>query len=102
MARAINSLPVPVSPSSRTVEALGATVSTNCNVLERGAAPYDLLEIDLTTDFLFKIELLLSQLVLELGNLPVCQRVFNCDCYLPRGRAEEINVFRSKQRLSRA
>jgi hypothetical protein len=29
MARAMSSFPVPVSPSSRTVESLGATVSTS-------------------------------------------------------------------------
>jgi len=72
------------------------------NVLERGAAPYDLLEIDVTTDFLFEIELLLGQLVLEFGNLPVCQRVFNGDGYLSRRPAKEIDVFWRKRSLSLA
>jgi hypothetical protein len=37
MARAMSSLPVPVSPSITTVESVGATVRTSCRVLNKGS-----------------------------------------------------------------
>ena len=93
MARAISSLPVPVSPSKRTVESLGATVSTSSRTcFSAGLLPDDLLEAHLAADFFFEIELLLGELVFQFGNLLVCQRVFNCDGDLACSLAEETGT----------
>src|SRR3984957_5859429 len=72
MARAISSLPVPVSPSSSTVESLGATVSTSSR-----AVANDVLEVHLAADFFFEVELFLGELVFELRNLVIYHRVLN-------------------------
>src|ERR1700746_105656 len=61
-------------------------------MLYRRAAPNDLLETHLAAKFLFQVEFLLGELVLEFGNLPVRQRVFNGNGYLTRRLAEKLDV----------
>src|SRR5438034_10868337 len=45
------------------------------------------------SDFFFQIELFLREFVLELGDLTVGKSVFDRNCDLARGLAEEIDVF---------
>ena len=69
MARAISSFPVPVSPSSNTVESLDATVSTSSkNLFQSRTVTNDLIEIHRATNLFFQIQLLLGQLVFEFGS----------------------------------
>src|SRR5437867_2696143 len=58
---------------------------------ERVAVPHDLLEIQVSADFLFKIELFLRQFLFEFRNLAVSQAILNGDGYLARRLPEEID-----------
>src|SRR5206468_8766678 len=55
--------------------------------------PDNLCEVHLRADFFFQIELFLREFVLELGDLTVGKGVFDGNCDLARGMAEEIDVF---------
>ena len=85
MARAISSLPVPVSPQMSTVESVGATVSDLMqHALQRRRLADDLLEVVLGADLVLEIDLLRRELVLELGDLLERERVLDRERHLLR------------------
>ena len=93
MARAISSLPVPVSPWISTVESVGATVSTCFSTcLQRRALADDLLEVVLGADLLFQVELLLLSLSLSSAISPEGQRVLDGDGDLLGHLAQQFHI----------
>ena len=75
MARAISSLPVPVSPWINTVESVGATISTCFSTcFERRALADDLVEVVLGADLVLEVQLLGAQLLLQFRDLSKRQR----------------------------
>src|SRR5712692_2206077 len=56
----------------------------------------DLFEALLGPDFIFEIQLLLRELVLEVGNLTIGQRIFHCDRHLARHLSKEIDILLSE------
>jgi hypothetical protein len=65
-------------------------------LLKRGTAANNGIEIHLTADFVSQVQLLLRQLVFELGNLPVGQGIFHRDRTLRRHLADEIDLIPGK------
>jgi hypothetical protein len=65
-------------------------------LLKRGTAANKGIEIHLAADFVFQVQLLLRQLVFELGNLPVGQGIFHRDRNLRRHLADEIDLIPGK------
>jgi hypothetical protein len=63
MARAMSSLPVPVSPVIRTVESVGATLATRANSLQSRRFAHDLLEHGCLVDLLPQRDVLFVELV---------------------------------------
>ena len=66
------------------------------DALERRAFADDLLEVVLGADFLFEVELLLRQLVLELGDLLIGQSVLDGDGDLVGDQSEQVHVLLRK------
>jgi hypothetical protein len=92
-ARAINALPVPVSPKISTVESVGATVSTWRSTWRNASLlPDDFLEVELGADLGLEIHLLLREWALERGDLVVGDRVLHGDSDLLRHIAKERDV----------
>ena len=101
IARAISSLPVPVSPWMSTVESVGATISTCWSTCcSARALADDLLEVVVRPDLLFEVELLRAQLLLELGDLLVREAVLDGDRDLLRHLAEQLDFFVRERRVA--
>ena len=64
------------------------------HLLQRRALADDLLEVVLGPDLLFEVQLLGGQLFLQLGNLPVRQRVLHRDGDLLRYLTQQLDVVR--------
>ena len=91
IARAMSSLPVPVSPQIMTVESVGATVSTSLSdLLQRRALADDLLEVVL--ELALEVELLARDLVLEGLDLAEGKCVLDGGRDLVRDLHEELDV----------
>src|SRR5215467_7027151 len=58
------------------------------------AAAYDLFETLLGSDFVFEIQLLLRELVLQIGDLAISNRIFHRDCDLAGGLCKEGDILR--------
>src|SRR5580704_623015 len=70
------------------------------DVFQRGAVSDDVFEVHLAADFFFEIELLLGELVFELRNLAVCQRIFNGDGDLACGLCQKVDVVLGERSFS--
>jgi hypothetical protein len=67
IARAINSLPVPVSPVIKTVESVGATLATTASTsCKAGDLPTISSNIDAPSDLFSKRDVLFIELILQL------------------------------------
>jgi hypothetical protein len=64
--------------------------------VERLATADDLFEPVLAPDFVFQIQLLLRELILEVGDLTICNRIFDRDRYLAGDPGKETDLLRSK------
>ena len=94
-ARAMSSLPVPVSPRMSTVETVGATVSTCFSTRRRAAlSPDDLPKVVLGAGLLLQVSVLLGELVLEVLNLLEGQGVLDGHGHLVGDELEEAHVRR--------
>ena len=79
-ARATSSLPVPVSPSSRTVASVGATVRTWCRTpASARLLPHDLLELVTPRHLVLEVDLLVVEPIAQRRDLLVRQRVLDRD-----------------------
>src|SRR5215467_3546305 len=58
------------------------------------ATAYDLFETLLGSDFVFEIQLLLRELVLQVGNPAISNRIFHRDCHLAGGLCKEGDILR--------
>src|SRR5436190_20739852 len=72
IARAISSLPVPVSPRMRTQASLGATVLACVNTcFNAGLSTHDFFKVQFGADFILQVEFLFLQLVGKFRNFMV-------------------------------
>ena len=102
-ARAINSLPVPVSPRIRTVASQGATVAAwSSTLLERRAVADDLSEMSFGTKLAFQIFLLFGEAVLEDFNLSRGAMIFQGNRELGGDLVQKANILRMKRILAGA
>ena len=103
MARAINSLPVPVSPQIRTVESVGATVAHLIEQsLQRGTFADDLLKVVFGANFVFQVKLFLGELVFEIGDLLEGQGIFDGDGDLRGDLAQQVYVLLAERGIAQA
>src|SRR5580704_9807957 len=65
-------------------------------MVERRTVPHDLFETHIAADFLFEIELLLRQLLLQFRDLAVGKAILNGDGYLTRRIFEKIDLVRQE------
>ncbi len=81
----MSSFPLPVSPWTRTVEFVGATASTWRRTWRSDrAVTDDLLKVKLAADLIFKIEVLLFELIGELSNPTIGKCIVDGDRHLSR------------------
>src|SRR5207245_4558462 len=59
-------------------------------VAQSGAVSHNVLKVQLTTNFIFQIQLLLGKLIFEGSDLPIGERVLDCDGHLIGDLGEEI------------
>src|SRR5579883_1099219 len=92
MARAISSLPVPVSPRIRTVASVGATVST-CFKMRFSAELSPTISSKLfRLEFVLEVEFFLRQLILRLGNAAKSQSIVYRNRHLIRQLNKQVHV----------
>ena len=72
------------------------------DALQRCALPDDLLEVVFGADFVFEVELLLVQLILQLLDLPIGQRVLNRDRDLVGHLAQQVDIVLAKRARTKA
>src|SRR5215831_8261979 len=96
MARAINSFPVPVSPRSRIVESVGATVCICSNTFfKAGLSPIissKLCSMRISSE----VEFLLAEFAHPVNDLPIRERVFHPDGYLIGDMLQQLRVLLRK------
>ena len=93
MARAISSFPEPVSPCTRTVESVGATVSTCFRTRRRASlCPTISFEAQLAPDLVLEVDLLLGEPVPELGDLAVGEGVVERRRDLAGDLADQVHL----------
>ena len=61
-------------------------------VAEGGAVSHNVRKVQLTANFIFQIQLLLGKLIFEGSDLPIGERVLDCDGHLIGDLGEEIDL----------
>src|SRR6266568_1063952 len=81
---------------------LGDRLHQMQSTLERAAFAHDLLEVVLRPNLFFQVEFLLRQLVLQIGDLSVSERILNCQRDLVGDLTKEGGIALGKSILSGA
>src|SRR6266850_3516159 len=93
----------PVLPANQHRRAsLGDRLHQMQSMLEREAFANDLLEVVLRSNLFFQVEFLLRQLVLQIGDLSVSERILNCQRDLVGDLTQEGGIVLGKSILSSA
>src|SRR6267154_351686 len=66
------------------------------NAVESRTLSHNSFEVHLPANFLFQVQLFLSELVFQFGDLAIGQRILHRDSHLSRRSYQEIEVFRAE------